>query len=65
MDTPCPYKRAKTCAGKNFQTIVETVPYTTIDVSQISSLVMKCGFTCMSPRYITKYGQLKEVKDLA
>ena len=26
MDTPSPYKRAKTCSGKNLQTIVETVP---------------------------------------
>jgi hypothetical protein len=26
MYTPSPYKRAKTCSGKNLQTIVETVP---------------------------------------
>jgi hypothetical protein len=24
--TSCPYKKVKTCSGKNLQTIVETVP---------------------------------------
>jgi hypothetical protein len=51
-------KRAKACSVNNLQTIVETVPNTTTDLSQLTSLAMRHGFTFMSPRkiYITKYG---------
>jgi hypothetical protein len=67
MYTPSPYKRATTCLCRNFQTIVETVLNTTINISQISLLAMNLGFNLMSQseQYITKYGQPKEVKDLA
>jgi hypothetical protein len=69
MDTPFPYKKAKICSDRNLQTNVETVPkYNNRSFAKlISSHAMRCGLTFMSPneRYRTKYGQLKEVKDLA
>ena len=47
--------------------LLKQSPKYTIDLSQISSLAMRRGFTLTSPseRYRTKYGQPKEAKDLA